>query len=275
MSESVEMGDRERGPRRKRSPEDFDGLRDAPRRPARDLPKRLKQLAAFALSQTRGDGLRHSGGDRRACGRPALHAGAVRADPRLWRLFASAADLPRPPAGALPRLPRAPARPARRRGARLAARRALEGFLGAAALSLERMRETVQPPGTLARRRRPGRGGDVYLLGARRVFPISAYLAYAFGKLGIRAILDRPCRAARPEQLATATKRDAVLAISFTPYAPITVELAAAASRRGVPVVAITDWAFSPLVSRPTCGSRWRRPITALSARSRRPSRSP
>ena len=39
-----------------------------------------------------------------------------------------------------------------------------------------------------------------------------------------------------------------MLAISFTPYAPITAELAATAARRRVPVVAITDGAFSPLV---------------------------
>ena len=45
------------------------------------------------------------------------------------------------------------------------------------------------------------------------------------------------------------TKRDAVLAISFTPYAPVTADLAAAAARRDVPVVAITDSAFSPLVT--------------------------
>ena len=40
---------------------------------------------------------------------------------------------------------------------------------------------------------------------------------------------------------------DAVLAISFTPYAPVTLDLASRAARRGVPVVAITDTVFSPL----------------------------
>ena len=49
------------------------------------------------------------------------------------------------------------------------------------------------------------------------------------------------------EQLAYATKRDAVLAIGFTPYASETVRLAEAAAQRQVPVVAITDSPFSPL----------------------------
>ena len=49
------------------------------------------------------------------------------------------------------------------------------------------------------------------------------------------------------EQLTFATKKDAVLAISFTPYASETISLAQAAHQRGVPVAAITDSPFSPL----------------------------
>lgn len=124
----------------------------------------------------------------------------------------------------------------------------LDGFLGAASLSLERLRDQVNVQ-DLARAIDVLAGADtVYLLGARRVFPIAAYLAYAFGKLGVRASLVDHVAQLGPEQVATAAPRDAVLAISFTPYAPITAELAAAAGRRNVPVVAITDSAFSPLV---------------------------
>jgi DNA-binding MurR/RpiR family transcriptional regulator len=124
----------------------------------------------------------------------------------------------------------------------------LDGFVNAASISLDRLRETVSVQelgraiGTLAK------ADTIYLLGARRVFPVAAYLAYAFGKLGIRTILIDHVAQLGPEQLAMATDRDAVLAISYTPYAPVTVELAAAAARRNVPVVAITDSAFSPLV---------------------------
>jgi DNA-binding MurR/RpiR family transcriptional regulator len=38
-----------------------------------------------------------------------------------------------------------------------------------------------------------------------------------------------------------------MIAISFAPYAPHTVDLARTAAAAGVPVVAITDSAFSPL----------------------------
>ncbi|MBV1703848.1 MAG: SIS domain-containing protein, partial [Hyphomicrobiales bacterium] len=38
-----------------------------------------------------------------------------------------------------------------------------------------------------------------------------------------------------------------IIAISFSPYTPFTVEIAREANARGVPVVAVTDTAMSPL----------------------------
>jgi DNA-binding MurR/RpiR family transcriptional regulator len=72
-------------------------------------------------------------------------------------------------------------------------------------------------------------------------------MAYALGKLGVRSILVDAVGGLAAEQLTFATKRDAVLAISFTPYASETVSLARSAVERHVPLVAITDSPFSPL----------------------------
>ncbi len=88
----------------------------------------------------------------------------------------------------------------------------------------------------------------IYLAGRRRSFPVVSYMAYALGKLGIRAHLVGSEAGIEAETIATATKRDAVLAVSFTPYLPETAQLAAAAAGNNVPVVAITDSPFSPLV---------------------------
>ncbi|MCG7393111.1 MurR/RpiR family transcriptional regulator [Microvirga sp. ACRRW] len=125
----------------------------------------------------------------------------------------------------------------------------LEGFANAAVFSLEKMRESVRPEELSRAIETLAKADTIYLLGARRVFPIAAYCAYAFGKLGVRAILIDHIAQLGPEQLATASERDAVLAISFTPYAPVTADLAAVAARRNIPIVAITDSAFSPLVT--------------------------
>jgi DNA-binding MurR/RpiR family transcriptional regulator len=124
----------------------------------------------------------------------------------------------------------------------------LDGFLNAASVSIDRLRSQLNLPELVRAIDILARADTIYLLGARRVFPIAAYLAYAFGKLGIRVSLVDHIGLMGTEQIAAVTPRDAVLAISFTPYAPVTAELASAAARRNVPVVAITDSAFSPLV---------------------------
>jgi DNA-binding MurR/RpiR family transcriptional regulator len=87
----------------------------------------------------------------------------------------------------------------------------------------------------------------IYLIGLRRSFPITSYMAYAFGKLGIRHVLIDGLGGLASNDITFATTKDAVLAVSFTPYASETVTLVAQAVRTNVPVIAITDSAFSPL----------------------------
>ena len=87
----------------------------------------------------------------------------------------------------------------------------------------------------------------IYLLGIRRSYPIAFYMAYAFGKLGVRVILVDAAGGLGTEQMTFATAEDAVLAVTFAPYAPETIQLARAAAARQVPVVAVTDSPFSPL----------------------------
>jgi DNA-binding MurR/RpiR family transcriptional regulator len=123
----------------------------------------------------------------------------------------------------------------------------LSGFAESAIVSLERMlsqaseEEIGRAAGILA-------GAEViYLLGMRRAFPVTFYMAYALGKLGIRAVIVDHVAGLGPEQVADATKRDALVAISFTPYTPMTVDLTERLHRKGVPVIALTDSAFSPL----------------------------
>jgi DNA-binding MurR/RpiR family transcriptional regulator len=123
----------------------------------------------------------------------------------------------------------------------------LSGFAESAMVSLERLvsqgsEEDIDRAATILA------GAEViYLLGMRRAFPITFYLAYALGKLGIRAVVVDHVAGLGPEQVTDATNRDALVSISFTPYTPMTVELTDRLHRRGVPVIALTDSAFSPL----------------------------
>lgn len=89
----------------------------------------------------------------------------------------------------------------------------------------------------------------IYLLGQRRTFPVSAYLSYMLGNLETPHMLLDNVGGMADVQARSAGPQDALLAISFTPYAPVTVQIATQAAERGVPIVAITDSSFSPISS--------------------------
>jgi len=88
---------------------------------------------------------------------------------------------------------------------------------------------------------------QVHVLAQRRAFPVAAYLSYALGQLelstqlldGMGGMLGDRLRLIKPKQL--------LIVASFRPYSPEVVAAAADVHRRGVPVVAITDTALSPL----------------------------
>jgi DNA-binding MurR/RpiR family transcriptional regulator len=230
------------------APQDYESLHAllVSRREA--LPKRLKQLAAFALDHpqdmafgTVAEIAEHAGVQPSTLVRFAQNLG-YGGFSQLQQVFRARLRERFPDYRERLQVLRS----ADDRGSREAS--LLDGFLGAASVSLERLRNQLNVQELARAIDVLARADTIYLLGARRVFPITAYLAYAFGKLGIRANLVDHVAQLGPEQISTATSRDAVLAISFTPYAPVTAELAATAARRHVPVVAITDSALSPLV---------------------------
>jgi DNA-binding MurR/RpiR family transcriptional regulator len=130
--------------------------------------------------------------------------------------------------------------------------RLFEGFVAASSLSLERARDSVDPAAMTRAIALLAVSDCIFLLAARRSFGVAAYLAYALRRLGIRCELAEHSVGLAPEQVAMLGPRDAMLVISFTPYAQSTVELTLSASRRGVPVVAITDSPFSPLIQSAT-----------------------
>lgn len=124
----------------------------------------------------------------------------------------------------------------------------LAGFADAATASIARLQETLNPASLQRAIEVLAAAETIHLLGARRAFPVVAYLAYALRKLGVTCQMVDQVGGLAAEQVELIGPKDAVLAISFTPYTPTTLELAARAVRRGVPLVAITDTPFSPLV---------------------------
>ena len=126
-------------------------------------------------------------------------------------------------------------------------RRIVDGFLAAASKSLDVMSRNLDDD-TLDRAIDILNGAEtIYILARRRSYPVASYIAYALGKLGVRSQLIESASGLSPEIISFASSKDAVIAISFSPYASATVEEARILSANNVPVIAITDSAFSPL----------------------------
>jgi DNA-binding MurR/RpiR family transcriptional regulator len=88
----------------------------------------------------------------------------------------------------------------------------------------------------------------IYLVGSKRAFPVTAYLSLALSQQGVRNLLVDNVGSTAFDQISCISERDAVLAVSFSPYNSITPDLAAAARQRNARIVSITDSTFSPLV---------------------------
>ncbi len=122
-----------------------------------------------------------------------------------------------------------------------------DGFSEAASSSLAHLRDKLDHEKLATAIAKLASAETIFLIGLRRSFPITTYMSYAFGKLGVRNVLVNAVGGLAQEDVSFATARDCVLAISFRPYASETVALATQAAEAGVPVVAITDSVFSPL----------------------------
>ena len=90
---------------------------------------------------------------------------------------------------------------------------------------------------------------NIYLIGLRRSFSIASYLTYALRHLERRAFLVDGLGGMFKEQLSMIGPNDAVLSISFSPYASETVTLSEVASQVGAKQIVITDSQISPLAT--------------------------
>ena len=124
---------------------------------------------------------------------------------------------------------------------------ALDGFGEAAIRSIERFKERIKAEDLDEAARILAAADTIYLIGLRRSYPVTAYINYALGTLGIKTVLAGSPSGVDRETLSFAGPRDAALAVSFTPYAPTTVEYTRQVVGQGAPLVAITDSPFSPL----------------------------
>ncbi|OWG14443.1 MurR/RpiR family transcriptional regulator [Delftia sp. K82] len=93
---------------------------------------------------------------------------------------------------------------------------------------------------------------SLWLAASRRAFPVGAYLAYALQHTEKPVHWLHGLGAMQKGELRALVPGDVMLAVSFEPYAPETLEVVDAALARGARLLALTDSQLSPLASRAT-----------------------
>jgi len=229
------------------SPKDYQALRALIAQRAEDLPRRLMQVAGYALENP----------DEIAFGTVASIAAKADVQPSAlvrfsralgYQGFTELQDIFR--SRLRERVLNYDERLAKMREHGIASSKSglvLDGFLEAAEQSVGRFREKVDYDAIERAVDLMAKAETLYLIGLRRSFPITSYMSYALGKLGIRNILVDAVAGMGAEQASFITERDAVLSISFTPYASETVTLTNAAKARGAAIISVTDSVFSPI----------------------------
>lgn len=230
------------------APRSFAALRDALMDRTLKLPKRLAQVAAFTMANP----------DEIAFGTAASIAQRAEVQPSTLVRFAQAlgyqgfSDLQSIFRERL--RDRVPSYAERLRAVRdhsdttEKAGLLFDGFATAAEHSIRLLRERLRPEALDNAVSLLAPAETIYLIGQRRSFPVTAYLNYALGKLGVKNILIGSAPGNDPETLSFATAKDAAIAVSFTPYASLTVDFAQRIAGAGTPLVVITDSPFSPLL---------------------------
>ncbi len=124
----------------------------------------------------------------------------------------------------------------------------LSGMVGAARASLDRIGESFDVAAFEAMVDVLAAADLIYLVGSKRAFPVTAYLSLTLSQQGVRNILVDNVGSTAFDQIGCVTPRDAVLAVSFSPYNSVTPDLVASAHERRARIVTLTDSTFSPLI---------------------------
>lgn len=224
----------------------YDKLKDAISRAYPDLPGQLQRIARFALDRP----------NEFALGTVAVIAEAVQVQPSSLIRFANALEykgfsemqqvfrgnLVERSTSYRERIDqlRRQDRPGSKGGS-------LHQFVGEAVAELGNLEETVRASDVMTAVKLICGADRVYVLAQRRAFPVACYLSYALSHLDIKAYLLDGAGGMLNEALKNITKRDALIVTSFHSYSQPVIDAAVLAHEHGVPVIAITDSALSPL----------------------------
>ena len=224
----------------------YDELKDAISRAYPGLPKQLQRIARYALDKP----------NELALGTVAAVAESAQVQPSSLIRFANALEfsgfsemqqvfrghLVERSGSYRDRIEqlRRKAAPANRAGV-------LNQFVGEAIVELGHLEDAVHAADVAAAVKLICAAGRVYVLAQRRAFPVACYLAYALAQLELKATLLDGMGGMLGDSLRNMARGDVLIVASFHSYTQAVIDAAAAAHRAGIPVIAITDSALSPL----------------------------
>jgi len=114
-------------------------------------------------------------------------------------------------------------------------------FLGGSIGGMQELQQSLHPATLKKAVELLARADTIWIAGARRSFPVAAYLDYALQHTDKRIGLITALGSMQEGAVRSVRRGDVMIAISFAPYAPETLSVARAAVRRGATLLAITD----------------------------------
>jgi len=123
----------------------------------------------------------------------------------------------------------------------------LSEFVEGNTMALQNLPQTVSDADLTAAVRLVDAAEIVYVVGFRRAFPISSYLAYSLQQAGKRTVFVDGVAGLARQQVQSLTPKDLLIAVSYHPYADETVHAVETAAARGTPVLSISDSLVSPI----------------------------
>jgi DNA-binding MurR/RpiR family transcriptional regulator len=114
-------------------------------------------------------------------------------------------------------------------------------------LALQNLEQTVSESDMRTAVELIAKADTVFIVGFRRAFPVSSYLAYSLQQLGKKVLFIDGVAGLSRQQANTITSRDLLIAVSFKPYSQETVELVDIAVGNDAPVMSISDSMVSPI----------------------------
>ncbi|MFT2109558.1 MurR/RpiR family transcriptional regulator [Marinomonas sp. 2405UD68-3] len=125
----------------------------------------------------------------------------------------------------------------------------LSQFAQSNALALDHLVESIEDTDLQAAIQILSKANSVHIIGARRSFIVASYFAYALRHSDQKAYLIDGAGGMYEEQASNFDEKDALIAVSFHPYALETHTVAMAAVKKGGPLIVITDNPVNQLAS--------------------------